>query len=819
MLRVITNNPYRYLGVCANATVAERLANSRRINAFLKVKKTVSFPLDLNNYIPEILRSIDGLNTATSCINLPKDQLKYALFWFFQVSSIDKMALEYLQKENLSKASELFGKKESFSSLINQGILAFITGDNGRAIYNITKVIHDDDYREALVNSICGSNFQITEEEVAHLFIDTLLEEIKVVELKTLFEENGTSDDDDDYLNEKTIGEPIQIINSAIAQAKSVKNNDAQAQYEAGIELMNSTKEPLAILEEHLFTGEYVMEDVAMLDIGLPIQVPRKVYNEQYTFIADKLSKQILQCGINYYNNANEEEDEEIEKALTLQKYALSIAVGKLTRDRCKENVNILNKKKQELPPKEVRYYDKLIKDALAIYMSQPDKISYAIDLIKKTIPYLMSIKETLGASNNYYLRVSTLIVNASLHNVIEEFNNVMNDSIKIELLLDRDAAMRKIRNLFNNAWKATLYMDKLDMEAEFKNGRYLQNRNSLKNQVEELVNIYQSVTLDMRGENKIFHDCKTINDYNNYLVLFPDGKYALQAKQNMEKAEFDACKTTQDCQKFRDKYPKTRLPILDKWEECYYNNCNTISLLEAYLRDYTKGKYVKEAKDKIDRLSFNACRTIANYKNYIQKFPKGKFVSKARDKIDQLSFEACKSIYDYKSYIEKFPNGSHTYEAKTIIDRMSFDGCKTVYHYQQYLKEFPSGRFRTQAQQIIDDEQMWERCVNSDSKDLYKQYLAKFPNGRHKSEAEQKASACYIATMVYGDYNHPQVLALRNYRDNTLRKSYVGRLFISFYYKYSPTLVNMMEGKKAVNKIIRIILDNILKVYNNEKL
>jgi hypothetical protein len=45
----------------------------------------------------------------------------------------------------------------------------------------------------------------------------------------------------------------------------------------------------------------------------------------------------------------------------------------------------------------------------------------------------------------------------------------------------------------------------------------------------------------------------------------------------------------------------------------------------------------------------------------------------------------------------------------------------------------------------------------------------------------------CYIATMAYGNYDHPQVLELRTFRDEFLSKSYLGRNFIKLYYKYSP--------------------------------
>ena len=70
--------------------------------------------------------------------------------------------------------------------------------------------------------------------------------------------------------------------------------------------------------------------------------------------------------------------------------------------------------------------------------------------------------------------------------------------------------------------------------------------------------------------------------------------------------------------------------------------------------------------------------------------------------------------------------------------------------------------------------------------------------------------TGCYIATMVYGDYNHPQVLVLRRFRDRFLTNFFLGKSFIKFYYKYSPGWVKALENKKTFNKIIKGIL-NIL--------
>ena len=45
-----------------------------------------------------------------------------------------------------------------------------------------------------------------------------------------------------------------------------------------------------------------------------------------------------------------------------------------------------------------------------------------------------------------------------------------------------------------------------------------------------------------------------------------------------------------------------------------------------------------------------------------------------------------------------------------------------------------------------------------------------------------KKTEGCYIATMVYGDYNHPKVLQLRYFRDNCLKKYIFGLYFIKCF-------------------------------------
>jgi hypothetical protein len=75
------------------------------------------------------------------------------------------------------------------------------------------------------------------------------------------------------------------------------------------------------------------------------------------------------------------------------------------------------------------------------------------------------------------------------------------------------------------------------------------------------------------------------------------------------------------------------------------------------------------------------------------------------------------------------------------------------------------------------------------------------------------KKQGCYIATMAYGDYQHPQVIILRQFRDDFLDKTILGKWFTKTYYNYSPLLVEKLKNKKVVNSLIRKTLNQFIKL------
>jgi predicted DNA-binding transcriptional regulator YafY len=75
-----------------------------------------------------------------------------------------------------------------------------------------------------------------------------------------------------------------------------------------------------------------------------------------------------------------------------------------------------------------------------------------------------------------------------------------------------------------------------------------------------------------------------------------------------------------------------------------------------------------------------------------------------------------------------------------------------------------------------------------------------------------KNSSGCYIATMAYGSYEHPQVLILRKFRDDVLLSSFIGKLFVKVYYTISPKFVIVLKNQITINIIIRKILDKLIE-------
>ena len=461
-MNILQNNPYRLLGVYSNSPTRERLANNNRMKAFLKVGKPVSFPLDLPQYLSDVNRTETSVANAEAKLTLPKDQILYAQFWFMKATPLDDVAFKHLVADEMGKAEGIWHKKECASSLQNLIVCALIRNDYDTAISCAEKFYSNPQYIIQFVSAVVGATGSPGTDNLAFSFLDVLCEEVDANQLFPLITDNSWTK----HIKDKAVKPLIEEIQNAIDIAKKSRGKGASARLGAGEKLSNETKNALSQLQSFLPKTDL-----------------------QYQMIADKLGLEILQCGIDYFN-ASDDDDAPF-KAMRLQKYAMSIVVGQMAKDRCKENVDILQKIINNLPPSAVLSEDRAIHEELRQYCLLPDKICHAVTLLNNSKPYLQAIKNKLGASNAYYLKISTQVVGNALANIIAEVNEAQ--SIFSAKRDNRDAALvailglSHVKSVLEEAWNATKIMDTFDMETGFKNGRYSQNRSILKDLCKQL--------------------------------------------------------------------------------------------------------------------------------------------------------------------------------------------------------------------------------------------------------------------------------------------------------------------------------------------
>ena len=306
-----------------------------------------------------------------------------------------------------------------------------------------------DLFGDTYINNVdANCTMQMSGIDLMHQFLDSLGEEIGFQNLIGFV----SGEEPKNYIRSKAIGPLISKITSEVDKTKKVDHKAPKARIEAARKLVENTKEAFSQLKNIL-----------------------PATDSRYQMIADKLGLEILQCGIDYFNNSDD--DDAPHTAMKMQKYALSVVAGNLAKQRCEENIKILQKIIDSLPPKEIIKEDRAIRKELEKYTKLPDKINHAITLLKNTKPHLQAIKDKMGINNKAYLDLSTLVINNALHNVIEEVNAAQNKK-----------SSDTLASCLREAWKAIVIMDSFDMDANTKKTRYIPNRNTLKDLCDNLL-------------------------------------------------------------------------------------------------------------------------------------------------------------------------------------------------------------------------------------------------------------------------------------------------------------------------------------------
>ncbi|MBQ0086775.1 MAG: hypothetical protein KBS72_03705 [Bacteroidales bacterium] len=691
MLQDLSQNPFRVLGVFSNSPQKDIVRNISKLRAYISTNKDISFPLDLNDALPPVVRTLDSVQQAQGRINLPGDKILSALFWFHVSSPVDQIALDNLCAGNRDKSISILRNHPSISSNINLNVIYLIGDDVVNAVDCISPLFSSVSDFTAFVHSVCGDTTDIDINEIRSSYFELIINGYDIDSI--LDDIIGSRNSDNvvsfDYFKRAISAHYLDYIHSEISSAIEKGKLSTDSAYRAGRALMSHTKTKLNSLKRIL--GQNSIE---------------------FQSIADKLAKSILQLGINYYNGSDEDKRAKISKAKSLQEYALSIAEGKLIHDRCQLNVDILSKHEAQLPPKEIELEHQAIYHKVGTFNNLPTiNIKVINSFLSSCLKPLVSIKEKLGSTDQQFVKYSTLIVSAALNKLIDVVNESIEKANDSSIL-----SVFSVKQVVEDAWEITCNMEAFPMETDFYNNRFFPNKNSLLSIASQLGIITDKTIFskfDLRTETERYNACSSISSYAAYLRDFPDGKFCVQANAEIKR-------------------------LTDAEDDCAFAKCSSIDHYKKYLSNIAYKRHREEAEKRLSKLvddqDFVFCKTIVDYSSYITNHPNGSHVQEANQKVLELKDKARRkkitsaivwstlsicaialivflcltaddrkfsnipqTIYGYSSYVESFPNGKHSNEAyKALLEIYQREGISGL---ADFIANYPNNVYCDIAQ------------------------------------------------------------------------------------------------------------------------
>ena len=242
---IIRNNPYRVLGVLANASRKEIERNKSQIKAFAKVGKTPSFPYDFENILGPVDRSEDNLNDAVSKLTFDKDKVAFGLFWFNNASFIDEETLRRVKENSLDYAINYLANCgcSSYSAYINMGAISLLSSNWVCAAYCYTRLFETQNIWNQYIHSITDNPSSLSIDDAIDTLADNLIKyspSTNWIEIfrNTSFKISTRNIDCGDKLKtymlyyvlaKKYITTNTNEIDSLLAKAKGISTADANA--------------------------------------------------------------------------------------------------------------------------------------------------------------------------------------------------------------------------------------------------------------------------------------------------------------------------------------------------------------------------------------------------------------------------------------------------------------------------------------------------------------------------------------------------------------------------------------------------------------
>ena len=336
---LVGKNPYRILGVYANATSKEVQKNLSRIAAFAKVGRSEGFPTDFSaafrvasalmrvefeSAVFEPRRDEAAVAAAQAQLHSAGDRLVHLCFWWTCATPADEAAFRKLETGDLMGALAVWNRAHNVSAVVNAMTTSWLLADTatvGAKAEELFCTMGDE------LCALVDPTLRLEPEALIRRFFVALTEVGCRVETLP----QGTHEVWRRLWSEYAAMPYLRAIEKEVAAAASLGNVPA--------ENLQAAKRLKALAVRVLPQLKKIYADDVLA----------------YQVQADKLAEAVLQRAIVFFNERGG--GEAVYQAMPLQQYALSIAEGEPARQRCRENVAVLQGWVDDLSPQTVKQH------------------------------------------------------------------------------------------------------------------------------------------------------------------------------------------------------------------------------------------------------------------------------------------------------------------------------------------------------------------------------------------------------------------------------------------------------------------------------
>jgi hypothetical protein len=263
-----------------------------------------------------------------------------------------------------------------------------------------------------------------------------------------------------------------------------------------------------------------------------------------------------------------------------------------------------------------------------------------------------------------------------------------------------------------------------------------------------------------------------TIESYKAYLETFPNGMFAKEAKERV------------------DRLINAKLRRED---DSYYNYIKELDIKEGYedyITNFPNGFHVEEAKKEIKKIEdaadndyYNNCRKRnikEAYKEYLNKYPKGINANNAKKEIEKIEdyefWEKIKNSSDINSienYPQKYPNGLYINEVKNKLSSLyiekgdseiSYSNFQNALYYYKKADNYKSSSDLRNKIKKVEENILYLKIQNQNNSSDCEEYLKLYPNGEYKEIVTENLCKHYYDLAKKQDKNKNHKDAKSNY-------------------------------------------------------